>query len=68
VPEEKSPHTSAECLARAMQCERLAEQTTFAPNKATLLDIAKRWRALAAEREQPSARLKGRTMGSPSLK
>jgi hypothetical protein len=46
----------------------MAPQTTFDQNKAILLDIAKRWRALVAEREQPLARHIGRTIGSPSPK
>jgi len=73
VPDEKSPHASEYCLARAVQCEELAEQTSFAANKAILLDIAKRWRALAAEGERASFRQTGfrqtgRAIGSPSPK
>ena len=66
VPDEKSPHTSEYCLARAVQCEELAEQTAFVGNKAILLNIAKRWRALAAESERASFQRVGRAIGSPS--
>lgn len=54
MPDVKSPHTSEYCLARAVQCEEMAEQTTLSPNKTILLDIAKHSRALAAERKQLS--------------
>lgn len=68
MPDEKFPLSSETCLARAMQCEELAEQTTIAVTKAILLDIAKHWRALAAESERPSFRPIGRALGAPSLR
>jgi hypothetical protein len=66
VADEKSPLSSETCLARAAQCEEMAEQTAIPVSKAILLDIAKRWRALATETEQPSFRRVGRAIGSPS--
>jgi hypothetical protein len=66
VAEEKSLFSSEYCFGRAMQCEEMAEQTAIPASKAILLDLAKRWRALAAETEQPSFRRVGRALGSPS--
>jgi hypothetical protein len=63
MTEDQSPHTVEYCLARAVQCEELASNTKFAANKAILLDMAKRWRSLAAESKQP---LVGRAIGVPS--
>lgn len=63
----KSPHTPEYCLARAVQCEELAQQTKIPATKATFLDIAKRWRTLAAESERPLVRLVGRGIGSPKI-
>ena len=66
MAEEKSPHTSEYSLARAVQCEEMAEKSAFPANKAILLDIAKRWRAFAAQSEQPSFQRVGRAIGIPS--
>ena len=49
MPDDKSPHTSEYYLARAVQCERLAKQTSMQVTKGIYLDLAKRWRALAAK-------------------
>jgi hypothetical protein len=69
VAEKETPHTSEYCLARAVQCEKMAETVFLPSNKAVLLDIAKRWRALAAESGQVSLRHRvGRRIGSPSPK
>jgi len=42
-------HTTEYCLDRAIQCEHLAKTTAWPNNKVILLDLAKRWRRLAAE-------------------
>jgi hypothetical protein len=60
-----APLTSENCLARAAHCEKFAEQATVAANKVILLDIAKRWRALAAETETASFRPLGRATWGP---
>jgi hypothetical protein len=44
-----APRTSEYCLFRATDCERLAEQAVTTENKAILLELAERWRKLAAE-------------------
>jgi hypothetical protein len=49
-------HTTEYCLARAVQCEEMAEKTEFAPSKAIFLDMAKRWRASSAESPLPLLR------------
>ena len=57
------------CLARAAQCEEMAEKTAIPVNRAVLLDLAKRWRALAAEGGQASFQQRiGRHIGVPSPK
>lgn len=62
-----APHTSEYCLARAQQCEEQAEKTRSDANKALLLELAKRWRALAVESEQASFHHRiGRRIGRPS--
>ena len=49
-------YTTEYCLARAVQCEEMAEKTEFAPSKAIFLDMAKRWRASSAESPLPLLR------------
>jgi len=41
------------CLARAAECERLAEQAATAENKQVFLELAGRWRTLAVEDLRP---------------
>lgn len=44
-----APNSPEYCLARAEECERLAEQTTMAVNKEIFLNLAHRWRTLATD-------------------
>jgi hypothetical protein len=48
------PHTPEHCIARAEECERMAEAAINAENKAIFLDLAQRWRKLAGEAESES--------------
>jgi hypothetical protein len=41
------PSTSQDSRDRADECERLAASTINASNRESLLDLARRWRALA---------------------
>jgi hypothetical protein len=66
VADEKLSLSFEYCLARAVQCEEMAEKTTIPATKAIFFDVAKRWRTLAAETEQPSFHSVGRALGSPS--
>jgi hypothetical protein len=63
---EKSPLSAEYCLERAAECEKMAEQTATAANRAILLDSAKRWRALATETEEPSFRRVGHAHPRPN--
>jgi len=49
-------HSPEDCRARAERCENLASQTTFPSARQTFLDLAARWRALAAQQEFHDAR------------
>ena len=62
---EKSPLSTEYCLARAVQCEDMVEQTAIAASKAIFLDNAKRWRALATEIEELSFRRVGQALPCP---
>ena len=48
------PHPPEYCIARAEECERLAEQAVSPENKAIFLDLAQRWRKIAGEAESGS--------------
>jgi hypothetical protein len=47
------PRSRAYYLERAAECERLAEAAMTDDNRKILLDLAARWRAFAAQSEQP---------------
>jgi hypothetical protein len=47
------PRTPAYYLERAAECERLADEAVTQENKSILLELATRWRALAAEGTSP---------------
>jgi hypothetical protein len=46
MPESQTPEY---CLARAEQCENFASQSSFELTREKFLQLAKQWRALAAE-------------------
>jgi hypothetical protein len=46
---DSSPHTADYYLERAAECERLADETITQENRRVLLELAARWRGLAAE-------------------
>lgn len=63
----KPSHSPDYCVARAEEAERLAAGTIIPANQAILLDLAKRWRALAAEHEdERSFKLAGLNAPRPS--
>jgi hypothetical protein len=51
VATQSSPHTAEYCLKRAAECDQHAEDCIAPQNKAIFLDLAKRWRTLAQERQ-----------------
>jgi hypothetical protein len=66
VAENRFSHNAQYCLARAVQCEELAAKTPWSASREVFLDMAKRWRELAAESEQPSFRPVGEAKSSAS--
>jgi hypothetical protein len=50
------PYTNDYCLERAAECERLAEEVLSEQDRKILLDLAKRWRALAKTEGSPPDR------------
>lgn len=46
-------HSREYCLARADECERMAE-TSMPPNKTIFLDLARQWRKLAHDSSSAS--------------
>jgi hypothetical protein len=58
--------TIPELLARAHDCERLADNSEFGPQRALLLELAAKWRRLAAHTRSMSADQDGQgTGGAP---
>jgi hypothetical protein len=50
---DSAPRTPAYYLERAIECERLADEAVAQENRLILLELAARWRALAAEGTSP---------------
>jgi hypothetical protein len=51
--DDSMPRTPAYYLERATECERLANEAVTQENRSILLELATRWRALAAEGTSP---------------
>ena len=51
VATQSSPHTPEYCLDRAAECDQHAQECIDPQNKAVFLDLDKRWRTLAQERQ-----------------
>jgi hypothetical protein len=61
-----NPHTKEYCLARAAECERMAEETRYPASKAIFLDQARRWYRLAMESETSALEPVGKAALRPS--
>jgi len=59
-----APHPPEYCIDRALECERSAEAAVDAGNKAIFIDLARRWRMLAADADDESFALVGKSKPS----